>query len=296
MKLYAISDLHLANPVNRRGLEAMPWRPDDWLIVAGDVGETENHLRYALSLLVPRFQRLLWVPGNHDLWTLQNDPSRLRGEAKYRRLVEICHDFGVLTPEDPYPEWPGLPAPDGAGYLIAPLFLLYDYTFRPAHIDATGAVEWAADSGVMCSDEILLHHEPYASRPAWCEARLRATEPRLERAADGGRRLVLINHWPLRRDIFELRRIPRFSIWCGTTATDDWHRRFAAAVVVYGHLHIKGTHFRHGVRFEEVSLGYPRDWRQTRGVGFYLRQILPEPETWLTERGPAKPGRIPGRR
>jgi hypothetical protein len=29
------------------------------------------------------------------------------------------------------------------------------------------------------------------------------------------------------------------------------------------------------VRYEEVSLGYPRDWRQERGIGWYLREILP---------------------
>ena len=32
---------------------------------------------------------------------------------------------------------------------------------------------------------------------------------------------------------------------------------------------------KHGVRFEEVSLGYPRDWRQDRGLEWYVRDILP---------------------
>ena len=29
-----------------------------------------------------------------------------------------------------------------------------------------------------------------------------------------------------------------------------------------------------GVRFEEVSLGYPRQWSAARGITSYLRQIL----------------------
>jgi hypothetical protein len=29
------------------------------------------------------------------------------------------------------------------------------------------------------------------------------------------------------------------------------------------------------VRYEEVSLGYPRDWRSERGLEWYLREILP---------------------
>jgi hypothetical protein len=30
------------------------------------------------------------------------------------------------------------------------------------------------------------------------------------------------------------------------------------------------------VRFDEVSLGYPRDWRRDRGIAWYLRQVLPD--------------------
>ena len=279
MKLYAISDLHLANRVNREGLLSMPAQPEDWLIVAGDLGERESHLHFALSVLAPRFRQVIWVPGNHDLWSLADETEGLRGEEKYQRMVKICRGYGVLTPEDPYPLWPGDEG-DGPGFLIAPLFLLYDYTFRPDHIPPEEAVKWAEESGVLCSDEYLLKPDPYPSRPAWCEARVRATESRLEAAVATGRKLILVNHWPLRPDLVNLRRIPRFSIWCGTRLTEDWHTRFNAAVVIYGHLHIKATHFRDGVRFEEVSLGYPRDWNQDLGVTPYLRQILPLPPAW----------------
>jgi len=130
MKLYAISDLHLANPDHRQVLEVVPSHPEDWLILAGDMGETEGHLIFALLILTCRFQRLLWVPGNHDLWTLPSDRSGLRGEAKYQQLVSICRDHGVLTPEDPYVLWEG----EGSPHLLVPVFLLYDYSYRPDHV------------------------------------------------------------------------------------------------------------------------------------------------------------------
>lgn len=283
MKLYAISDLHLANAANRTALAAMPAFPEDWLILAGDVGEREEHLRFALDVLGPRFRRLIWVPGNHDLWSVDGDPYR--GEAKYRRWVDICRAAGVLTPEDPYPTWPGDADGQGTPYVIAPLFTLYDYSFRPPHIpDEAAALAWSESLGVVCTDEVLLHPDPHPSRQAWCRALVRRAEERLERAATTGARLVLINHWPLREDLVRLRRIPSFSIWCGTTLTEDWHVRFPVDVVVYGHLHIKATHFRDGVRFEEVSLGYPRDWNAEAGAASYLRQILPLPSTPMTAR------------
>ena len=89
--------------------------------------------------------------------------------------------------------------------------------------------------------------------------------------------LVIVNHFPLRQDLAVLPRIPRFSIWCGTRLTEDWHVRYRAQAVVYGHLHIRATHHRDGVRFEEASLGYPQNWDAARGVEPYLRQILPDP-------------------
>ena len=55
---------------NRRALEALRPRPQDWLIVAGDVGESEEHLTWTLDLLGSRFARLFWCPGNHELWTM----------------------------------------------------------------------------------------------------------------------------------------------------------------------------------------------------------------------------------
>jgi 3',5'-cyclic AMP phosphodiesterase CpdA len=270
MKLYGISDLHLNHAVNRQALEALPAHPHDWLVLAGDIGETEECLEFALSILTRRFAQVLWAPGNHDLWTLPSDRSGLRGEAKYHRLVSICRNHGVFTPEDPYVRWPGV----GLDCLLAPLFILYDYSYRPDDVAADKAIEWAAESGVLCTDEALLHSHPYPSRSAWCIERCLYTESRLQEAASIAS-FILINHFPLRQDLVRLVKIPRFSLWCGTRRTEDWHIRFPVSVVVYGHLHMRATHVLDGVRFEEVSLGYPRDWNHQRGLQGYLQEILP---------------------
>jgi 3',5'-cyclic AMP phosphodiesterase CpdA len=272
MKLLAISDLHLRHEVNRRALEALPPHPEDWLIVAGDLGEDEASFHFAWRVLGPRFAKLIWVPGNHDLWTPPSAPAALRGEVRYQRLVAVCREHGVVTPEDPFPRWPG----EGGPVIVAPLFLLYDYSFRPDNVPFEEVLAWSAETDVVCADEALLSPHPFPSRAAWCAARCAAAEKRLAVAAAEAP-LVLVNHWPLRYDLVRLRRIPRFSPWCGTKRTEDWHRRFRARAVVYGHLHVRGTHWRDGVRFEEVSLGYPRDWDPRLGVAPFLRSILPGP-------------------
>jgi 3',5'-cyclic AMP phosphodiesterase CpdA len=271
VKLYALSDLHVGFEQNRLAIDSLGWHPDDWLVLAGDIGETLEQVEMVLRAAVARFGRVVFVPGNHDLWALPGEPGP-RGVAKYEALVALCRQHGVLTPEDPYPVWPG----EGAACVIAPLFLLYDYSFRPDFVPEERAIEWAEESGVLCADEALLHPDPYPSRGAWCAARCEATERRLA-AVDPGLGTVLINHFPLRYDLAHTPAIPRFTIWSGTRRTEDWHRRFRAVAVVSGHLHMPSTRHRDGVRFEEVSVGYPRQWHSRRGLEAKLREILPGP-------------------
>jgi 3',5'-cyclic AMP phosphodiesterase CpdA len=282
VKLFAISDLHLAHKSNRAALDTLPDHPDDWLIVAGDIGERVELLDLALDRLTRRFARVLWTPGNHDLWCPPHEEGRTRGQARYDELVARCRSFGVLTPEDPYPVWPADP-----GLVIVPMFLLFDYTFRPLDVPVADAVAWARESGVVCGDELMLDASPWPSRAAWCHARVAATAARLD-ALPAGAETILVNHWPLRYDLARPPRIPRFSVWCGTTLTEDWGRRYRARRVISGHLHLRTSLVRHGVRYDEVSLGYPRDWRVERGLEWYLREILPGSDALVERFMPAR--------
>ena len=278
MKLHAISDLHVGYRENLEALHRLPGAPEDWLILCGDIGDTPEQLDAALEILNEKFARLIWVPGNHELWTVPRKLG-LRGVARYERLVELCRRRSVLTPEDPFPIWEG----EGERCLLAPLFLLYDYSFRPDHVSPESAVDWAREKGVRCTDEVILDPAPYPSVADWCRARCEESERRLDHAVrESNLPTILIAHFPLRQEHAVLPRIPRFMVWCGTRTTDDWHRRFRAKVVISGHLHIPTTRYVDGVRFEEVSVGYPDQWKERgerKGWGFadHLRQILPTP-------------------
>ncbi|AVM74073.1 Calcineurin-like phosphoesterase [Magnetospirillum gryphiswaldense MSR-1] len=270
----AISDLHLSSAANRDALAALPDFADDWLIVAGDVAERFDHLALAFETFTRRFAQVIWVPGNHELWSVpeQDGQPPLRGAARYQAQVALARSFGVLTPEDSFALWPG----PGGPCVIAPLFLLYDYSFRPSAIAREDVVAWATEQRSVCADEMLLDPIPFTSREDWCASRLDWTEQRLL-ALDPSLPTVLINHFPLRDDLIHIPRAPRFTPWCGTKTTNDWHRRFRAQVVVSGHLHVRRTDWRDGCRFEEVSLGHPRQWNHGDGMAAYLRQILPNP-------------------
>jgi 3',5'-cyclic AMP phosphodiesterase CpdA len=271
--LFAVSDLHVAYQENREIVETIrPESEEDWLLIAGDIAEIAEDIEWALGLLSRRFAKVVWAPGNHELWTMPNDALQLRGEARYRHLVEVCRRLGVITPEDPYEVWTGTDGP----VTIAPLLVLYDYTFRPDGVASKEeGLALAHRANVVCTDEYLLHADPYPSIDEWCRARVGYTRDRL--AALGDARTILVNHYPLVREPTRILRFPEFAQWCGTELTANWHHKFNVYAVVYGHLHIPRTTWHDGVRFEEVSIGYPREWRQQIRRHGWLRQILPTP-------------------
>jgi 3',5'-cyclic AMP phosphodiesterase CpdA len=288
-RLLAISDLHVGYPRNRALIEEFPaGSPGDWLIVAGDVGERFADIEWALGLLAARYDRVVWVPGNHELWTHRADPLTARGEDRYRLLVRMCRGLGVVTPEDPYPHWDGPTGP----VTVAPLFVGYDYSFLPegATTKEEGLAE-AIRTGIVCSDEGNLHPDPYPSREDWCWARVALTESRLTAELDPAVPAVLVNHYPLVREPTRILRYPQFAQWCGTTRTSDWHTRFNVAAVVYGHLHIPRVTWHDGVRFEEVSVGYPREWeRRAAWFGSTRQPGLPWPVWPAPVPEPTRPG------
>jgi 3',5'-cyclic AMP phosphodiesterase CpdA len=255
--LVAVGDLHVEAPENRRFVETLrPAHDGDWLIVCGDVGESMRDVEWGLATLARNFETVIWVPGNHELWTTPADAVQLRGDARYRYLVRCCRDLGIATPEDPYPVWSG----PGGPVVVAPVFTLYDYSFG-VNVAPTKreSLARAYEAGVVCSDELVLHPDPHPSREQWCHERVRLTEDRLTAMAAEGLPSVLVSHFPLLAELTRPLYHPEFAQWCGTVATADWHVRFGARAVVYGHLHIPRSTVHDGVRFEEVSLGYPRE-------------------------------------
>ena len=276
-RIVAISDLHVRYRVNREALNTLESHPDDWLLLPGDVGDTFDEIRDVFETLRPRFGKVIWTPGNHELWA--RAPQEPRGVERYEALVALARAHDVLSPEDPWPIW----NEDDQPIVIAPVFLLYDWSFRPEDVPFDEVRAWAAQAGIRANDDRFLDPAPYESVADWCAARCVLTEERLK-ALPSDRPIVLVNHYPLRADLVRLPRLERYTPWCGTRRTESWHRDYPIRVVVNGHLHMRATDWIDGVRFEEVAIGYPRHWQADRSLETYLREILPGPQVPHTER------------
>ena len=246
--LWAVSDLHAAVKANTKAIDSIrPANPGDWLIVAGDVAERTEKVLKVLTKLRKRFACVIWVPGNHELFSRSTDTCQ--GRAKYDELVEGCRRIDVLTPEDPFPVF--------GGVTIVPLFTLYDYSFRKPGFTVEQALQAADDRQVVLTDQFAI--APFVDIRAWCWDRLAYSIKRLSRVTGP---TILVNHWPLVSE--PLRRLawPELSLWCGTRHTRNWAKRYNAQRVIYGHLHIPTTTIVDDIPHVEVSLGYPREWRR----------------------------------
>lgn len=245
--LWAVSDLHAAVKANQPRLEEIqPNDPSDWLIVAGDVAERTELIVQVMQQFVDRFHTVMWVPGNHELFCRGTD--RYTGREKYEHLVGELRTIGVITPEDPYPVF--------AGVTIAPLFTLYDYSFRGPMMSVEEALASARAREIVLTDEVAI--APFVDIRAWCWDRLAYTTRRLSRVEG---ETILVNHWPLIQEPTDKMLWREIALWCGTRHTRGWPKRYNSRAVIYGHLHMPGVETYDGVDHIEVSLGYPDEWR-----------------------------------
>lgn len=248
--LWAVSDLHITSPGNRDVVDDLiqPQHPQDWLIVAGDIAERIDVVIETLRVLRDRFEKVIFTPGNHELYSRTQDT--FKGKDRFDALISACRSIGVLTPEDRYPIF--------AGHTIVPMFTLYDHSWRAVGLTPQQAIDQAMDSGVVLTDHWTI--SPYVDVPQWCRERLKYTVGRLSEVAGP---TVLINHWPLAREAMEGIKAEEIALWSGTRHTQSWPKRYNASHVVYGHLHYPRQFSVEDVTHTEVSLGYPKEWQRS---------------------------------
>ena len=70
MIVYCLSDVHIDYPENAKWVSALSCfdYQDDILILEGDLADTLELLEHCLRQLADRFRKVLFVPGNYDLW------------------------------------------------------------------------------------------------------------------------------------------------------------------------------------------------------------------------------------
>jgi 3',5'-cyclic AMP phosphodiesterase CpdA len=83
MRIFALSDVHVDYYANAKWIENISTADysDDLLILAGDITHSLPLFEWCLNTIARRFRKLLFVPGNHDLWILPEVSRRFTSET-----------------------------------------------------------------------------------------------------------------------------------------------------------------------------------------------------------------------
>jgi predicted phosphodiesterase len=239
MRVFATSDLHVDYDVNARwirDLSAADYR-DDVLILAGDVTDTISLLEWTLGTLSSKFRKVLFVPGNHDLWVVRQDrvKSSLQKFDDVRAVAEATGASMELFRD--------------RGVSIVPLLSWYDYSFgepseelRSVWMDYV-ACRWPVDySERQIADHFVALNDGHV--------------------APAGDLVITYSHFLPRIDVMPgyMPGTQRFLYpVLGCSRLDGQARTLGARIHVYGHSHINRRVHIDGVTYINNAFGYPSE-------------------------------------
>lgn len=239
MRVFALSDIHVDYDVNMRwvhNLSKADFR-DDLLILAGDVTHRQTLLAACISAFAARFAKVLFVPGNHDLW-VQGEARDKHSLQKFSEVADIVDDCGASM--DAYMH---------GDTLFAPLLGWYDYSFGEPDDDLLlmwsdfRACRWPEGYGPA---EVAAHF-----------AAMNGTPPPVRTG-----RVITFSHFLPRIDLIPM-YVPRkhrvLDPVLGTVRLEEQLRRFSPDIHVYGHSHINRSVRIDGVRYINNAFGYPQE-------------------------------------
>lgn len=242
-RVFAISDLHLDYAVNLQWLSELPMTEfqNDVLLLAGDISDSPKLLAFCFYELSRRFHRVMYVPGNHDLWVLRYD-KELDSLQKWELVKGLAIEYGVLL--KPWHDGP---------LSIVPLLSWYDFSFgmpsatlQDAWMDFH-ACKWP--QGWQVADVARYFFQ--------------ANEFHLQNMQFSARREVIsFSHFMPRIDIMP-DAVPhaRRMIYpvLGAHALDVQLRQLRPMIHVYGHSHLNRSVSIDGVHYINNAFGYPQE-------------------------------------
>ncbi|XP_031252600.1 uncharacterized protein LOC116110535 isoform X1 [Pistacia vera] len=261
LRVFVISDLHTDYSENMRWVKSLSStrHKKDVLIVAGDVAETFNNFIFTMSLLKDRFQHVLFVPGNHDLWCRYEGVDYLDSLEKLNKLLDACRGLGVET--NPV-------VIDGVG--IIPLFSWYHESFDREN-DIPGirvmSLEMACKDFQACKwPEDLSNRDTSLALyfDAMNETKLDVIKE-IQRTCS---QIISFSHFVPRQELCPEKRMlfyPNLPKIIGSDSLEVRIRSIhgveggVSACHVFGHTHFCWDAVLDGIRYVQAPLAYPRE-------------------------------------
>lgn len=239
MRVFALSDIHIDYEVNAKwiGNLSVADYQDDVLILAGDVTDTRPLLEWGLGTLAKRFKKVLFVPGNHDLWVIRDD----REKDSLQKFADVCAVVEASGASMRPFRAPGLS--------IIPLLSWYDYSFgEPSEELKSSWMDFRAcrwPNGYTARD-ITAHFAAFNdAHIAWA-----------------GDKVITYSHFLPRIDV-----MPGYISHAnkalypvlGSSQLERQVRRLEANIHVYGHSHVNRNVKIDGITYINNAFGYPSE-------------------------------------
>lgn len=239
MRIFALSDVHADFEPNARWLRSLSLHDHqaDVLILAGDVSDSLRLLGWCLELLARRFQKVLFVPGNHELWTLRDRP-RIGSFEKFEIIRELVRNSGASMETFRTNQ-----------LSIVPLLGWYDYSFGTPSSELKEA--WM--------DFHACAWPPGCGAPEITTRFLELNESALTEARPT---VISFSHFLPRPELVPRRGARQtldLSPVLGSAQLDLQLRRAGSTLHVYGHSHVNRRLVIDAVTYVNNAFGYPHE-------------------------------------
>ncbi len=247
MRVFALSDIHIDYQANAKwvaNLSTTDYR-DDVLILAGDVTDERRLLEWCLVTLAKSFKKVMFVPGNHDLWVIRDGREKTSFQ-KFEEVQAVVESSGASMRPFVAP-----------GVAIVPLLGWYDYSFGTPSEELKAiwmdyrACRWPAGT----SDLDVTSH-------------FAALNDRQLSPVNGT--VITYSHFLPRIDLMP-RSIPSAGRLLypilGSLQIERQLRTLGARIHVYGHSHVNRRVTIDGVTYVNNAFGYPSEaWMTAKGL------------------------------
>jgi predicted phosphodiesterase len=247
MRVFALSDIHIDYEANASWIANLSCDEyqDDVLILAGDISDRRRLLSWCLEILARRFRKVLFVPGNHELWVVREDREK-DSLQKFEDVCAVAESSGA-----------SMQAFCEQGVSIIPLLTWYDYSFgEPSEELKLMWMDYRACSWPrgLTEKDITAHFAAFNT----AQISLR------------GEKVITYSHFVPRIDL-----MPEFIPSAhrilypvmGSTQLESQLRRLNPEIHVYGHSHINRHVKIDGITYINNAFGYPSEaWMTSKSL------------------------------
>ena len=243
MKVFALSDVHVDYPENKKWLfelSQFDYR-EDVLILAGDLTDNLLLLKECFRSVQGKFKSVLYLPGNHELWIRAHDTGN--SIDKFHRICELAVSEGLHV------------TPQRFGALtIVPLFSWFDFSFGTPNTKLRDHwMDFRMCSWPKAFDEREVCRYFHALN--------------VEHLAIKNETVISFSHFLPRIDLMPM-GIPESIKYIfpvlGSSALESQIRQLSPSVHIYGHSHLNRNKKMDSTTYINNAYGYPNEGRICR--------------------------------